>query len=95
LRLVLPLVPYRDWLARLKASAERPDAAGLEKNPVAKMLDFFGSLTTEGDAVREVLGFPALSTVKAVRASPKMTQLRERPVEQRNIDSWLTYWKLK
>jgi hypothetical protein len=59
------------------------------------MLDFFGSLITEGDAAREVLGFPPLSTVEAVRTSPTMAHLRERPVGQRDIDSWLSYWKLK
>jgi hypothetical protein len=55
------------------------DTAGLEKNPAAKMFDCFASLTAEGNATREVHGFPALSTIEVVR------------VGQRDIDSWPAY----
>jgi hypothetical protein len=89
--LVLPFVPYRDWPAELRASAERLDAARLAKDLAAKMLNFFGSLTNAGLG----LGLPALSTAKAEHASPTMAQLRERPVGQRDIDPWRAYWKLK
>jgi hypothetical protein len=56
---------------------------------------WFGSLTAEGDAAREVHRFPALSTIEAVRVSLTVAQLREQPVGQRDIDSWPAYWKLK
>lgn len=93
--LMVPLVPYHQWLSRLE-QWDSNSISHREENPAIRLLDFYRSsakVTHPGDA--EAFGFPRLSTVRAVEAAPSLRPANLQPLGQDDILSWIKYWKKK
>lgn len=93
--LMVPLVPYHQWLSRLE-QWDSNSISHREENPAIRLLDFYRSsakVIHSSDA--EAFGFPRLSTVRAVEAAPSLRPANLQPLGQDDILSWIKYWKKK
>lgn len=88
--LMVPLVPYHQWLSSLE-QWESNSASHREENPAIHLLDFYRSHS--GDA--EAFGFPRLSTARALQAAPSLRPTNLQPLGRDNVLSWIKYWKKK
>ncbi|TFY82198.1 hypothetical protein EWM64_g1812 [Hericium alpestre] len=75
----LPLAPYDEWLARLRAQAVGGDTT----NPAVQLLEFFNGLAEGGE--------PALSTDRAVQVSDSLRGAAQ--VGEADIKRWVGYWR--
>ena len=82
----IEIVPYKDWLSRLRSSANKTfENKDWELNPAIKLLDFF-----EGMANPAWKGLPRLSTTQTAKFSPSMRSLE--PVSGEMMARWCRQW---
>ncbi len=84
------VVPYKEWLAALEASAE-DENLNLEANPAVKLLDFFRGLE-DGEEMGDTPTRLKYSTQHTKADSPTMQRLEG--VNEKWITSWLKGWDL-
>jgi hypothetical protein len=89
----VPLVPYKEWFARLKATAEFA-ADAPEAIPAAlKLLDFFQH-GLKPAVNRECMGFvPKVASHKGARASRRLQNGHVQPLGAREAKVWIGYWR--
>ncbi|EIN14664.1 acetyl-CoA synthetase-like protein [Punctularia strigosozonata HHB-11173 SS5] len=94
--LAVPIVPYRDWLGRLKAHAVDDHATGDHRtadktaaHPAVQLLQFFQEAAATPD--REPLGVPRLDTSEAVQVSSSLKKLA--PLKPQDARLWMKSWR--
>ena len=93
--LMVPLVPYHQWLSSLE-QWDPNSVSHREENPAIHLLDFYRSsakVIHSGDV--EAFGFPRLSTTRAVEAAPSLRPTNLQPLGRDDVLSWIKYWKKK
>ena len=79
----VPVVPFHDWLGRLEPLA----ATSKDKETLAvALLDNYRTVNSSATKI-----FPRTSNENALRESPTLAAAR--PLAEKDIDSWLSYWK--
>lgn len=81
--LSVPVVPFSDWLAQLEALAA--SSKGKETTAIA-LLDTYRTIDPSGTTIT-----PRMSNENALRESPTLAAAE--PLTEKDIDSWLSYWK--
>lgn len=77
------IVPFHDWLAQLEA---------LATSPVGKEIKAIALLGTYRTIDLSAGGFlPRMSNENALRESPTLAAAQ--PLTEKDVDSWLSYWK--
>ena len=79
----VPVVPFHDWLARLEALATSSE--GKEATAIALMETYRGVDPSASKIM------PRTSNENALRESPTLAAAQ--PLTEKDIDSWLSYWK--
>ncbi|KAH9939795.1 acetyl-CoA synthetase-like protein [Epithele typhae] len=95
----VPLVPYAEWLAKLRASIAAVTGTSAEietlaANPALRLLPFFeAAKVPEGAATagREPMGIVELSTEKAVQVSKALADLPQ--MDAARATRWVAAWK--
>jgi hypothetical protein len=75
----LPVIPYREWLDKVKA-------AGEAKNPAYKVLNFL-----ENDFIRMSGGDVILRTAESKLDSP--TLVRSTALDRKHLEEYIAYWR--
>lgn len=75
----LPIVPFGEWLERVKA-------AGEEKNPAFKVIGFL-----ENDFVRMSSGIVILRTAETKLDSPAL--VKSTALDRRHLEEYIAYWR--
>ena len=88
-KLDVPLVPYREWLSKLKEAPATVKNA--QEYPALRMLEFYGSLTQGSGS--EAGGLPSCNTEVARDVCPALNGGGLRGVTAEEIQRWLDYWK--
>jgi hypothetical protein len=87
--LSVPLVPYAEWFARLKVSADIAERS-LE---ALKLLDFFRQGLKPPPA-RESMGlFPKVAGSRGMRVSPSLQGENVAPLGALDVAKWVQYWR--
>ncbi|KAK6085784.1 Iterative polyketide synthase CazM 8 [Seiridium cupressi] len=84
-------VPFREWLATLKDSAnesERQGKVDVERNPAIRLVDFYENATNASDKDKRAL--PSAASKDASR-----TLRNVEPVNQRWLRNWMEQWGIK
>ena len=79
----VPIVPFLDWLARLEALAA--SSRDSETTAIA-LLETYRTVDPSATNIT-----PRMSNVAALRESPTLAAAQ--PLTEKDIDSWLSYWK--
>jgi len=79
----VPIVPFSDWLAKLEALATSPEG---NKTTAIALLDTYRMVDPSATKL-----MPRMSNENTLRESPTLAAAR--PVTEKDIDSWLSYWK--
>ena len=87
-KLDVPLVPYVEWLSKLKVSTIVKNAQGY---PALRLLGFYESLTQ--DSGLEAGGLRPCSTEVTRGVCPILDEEGLREVKVEEIQRWLDYWK--
>ncbi|KAJ7761183.1 putative aminoadipate reductase [Mycena maculata] len=82
----LPLIPFEDWVERLKTLSAHASAEDIEKIPGIKLLDFFNAAVAGQ-------GNTEFSTTEAQELSDAMKFLE--PLSEDDTHRWMQYWKEK
>ncbi|KAF5351577.1 hypothetical protein D9758_007202 [Tetrapyrgos nigripes] len=83
------VVLYRQWMEELSKSADR--SAG---NPALRLLDFFQAKAASVDkADAGLLGFPSLSSARALECSQSLRDLVHRQLDSKDVEKWIAYWR--
>ena len=77
----LPIIPFRDWLDRVRALGDDP-----ERNPAFKILDFL-----ENNFVRMAAGSVTLRTATARLDS--LTMVRSTSLDMKHLEEYINYWR--
>ncbi|EKM60508.1 uncharacterized protein PHACADRAFT_246502 [Phanerochaete carnosa HHB-10118-sp] len=96
----LPLMPVKDWVAKLEKYANSPSAEDLARIPALKIMSFFRSLA-HPTASRDGAGAAgadgamgvAFETAELLRSSHTMRRLQ--PVSEEHARAWVCFWKAK
>lgn len=78
------VIPWVEWLAALEASETAGD---YENNPGLNLIPFYRSVTTAGDAGRQLA---VLQTILAQKRSPTLKSMEA--VSPTWMDEWMTQW---
>ncbi|KAL1690000.1 hypothetical protein GGG16DRAFT_103376 [Schizophyllum commune] len=78
-----PIVPFKEWFAKLEAAARRPDVSAQDV-PGVKLLEFF-----RGVSAGQGLGSFATGKMEAVSETLRNAE----PLAQGLADAWVKYWK--
>ncbi|KAI0795718.1 hypothetical protein C8Q75DRAFT_711913 [Abortiporus biennis] len=92
-QLSVPLVPYDEWIQKLKASLTAgglSEVENMERNPALKLLGFYASATFEGDN-NEPIGIIRLDISKAKKAVPVLEDVKFDVSE--TTKKWISAWK--
>ncbi|KZP21530.1 hypothetical protein FIBSPDRAFT_1044071 [Athelia psychrophila] len=95
----LPLVPFKEWFARLEQRSKGADADEMAKIPAIKLLEFFRGMSAADEAMRtsgrtdREGGMASLSTSKSQAASKSMAEVQ--PVGVEDAQRWVDYWTSK
>lgn len=97
----IPLVPYTEWLALLRKSAEdagdAPDADSLQQNPGLRLLDWYHSaFVHENDSAyqyADTMGFPKFDMTNSLRASGTLADEGLPQLGESDVKLWVDYWK--
>jgi hypothetical protein len=86
----VPLVPYKEWFARLKATAEFASEASLS---ALKLLDFFQH-GLKPAANKESMGLlPKVASQKGVRTSQTLVNGHVQSLGTAEAELWIWYWR--
>ncbi|KZT20031.1 putative nonribosomal peptide synthetase [Neolentinus lepideus HHB14362 ss-1] len=93
----LPLIPFYDWVQRVKERSINPTKGDLNRIPAIKLLDFFSSIAA-GDLAAEDRGlkeyetgnWAQLGTSEAVRVSETMKNMTQ--ITKGDVSMWIDYW---
>jgi len=88
-KLGVPLVPYREWLSKLKEAST--SVKNVQEHPALRLLEFYGSLTQGSGS--EAGGLPSCNTEVARGVCPVLNGGGLRGVTAEEIQRWLDYWK--
>jgi len=93
----LPLIPFKEWVARLEEKSKTAKDDDLKKIPAVKLLDFFRGIAMNNedfakakDGVFESGGLAIFQTEKAQEISRTMRSLRQ--VGNEDAKQWVGYW---
>ncbi|KAH7928011.1 putative aminoadipate reductase [Leucogyrophana mollusca] len=93
----VPLVPFKEWFARLEARAQDTSEENIRRIPAIKLLAFMRVLAGADTSIREsgnknaeAGGFTTFSTDKARAASLTMRELE--PLSSAEAERWVQYW---
>ncbi|KIY44831.1 acetyl-CoA synthetase-like protein [Fistulina hepatica ATCC 64428] len=92
----LTLVPYSEWVARLKAQFEH-EVAGQRKAlllPAGMLLNFLeaAQFKTQGGRIdEEAFGFAKISVAKMLEVSPTLCEARQLTCD--DVRRWIEFWK--
>ncbi|KAF8572826.1 NAD(P)-binding protein, partial [Ramaria rubella] len=93
----VPVIPYEEWLSRLKASPRTDDA--LHRNPALHLIDFYQFSTTPKDfarlSSREAMGVAMFETNISAREAPSLAPARLWQLGKDDVNKWIGYWKSK
>ncbi|KAF5351581.1 hypothetical protein D9758_007201 [Tetrapyrgos nigripes] len=83
-------VSYSQWIDELnKTSTDHPT-----RNPALGLLEFFQSHVASADKpCGEVLGFPSLSSTRALECSQSLRGLMDRRLDAKDVEKWIGYWR--
>ncbi|KAJ7636845.1 hypothetical protein FB45DRAFT_742764, partial [Roridomyces roridus] len=82
----LPMIPFPEWVQRVRDRAMSATAEDFENIPGIKLLDFLTSMA----------GKPAnleFSTTKAQELSRSLRTLQ--PLDEKDVRRWMAYWRRK
>ncbi|KAF9650882.1 hypothetical protein BDM02DRAFT_3185038 [Thelephora ganbajun] len=79
----VPIVPFHDWLAQLEALAASSKGNG------TTAIALLETYRTVDPSATEIV--PRMSNGNALRESPTLATVQ--PLTEKDIDSWLSYWK--
>jgi thioester reductase-like protein len=88
-RLGVPLVPYPEWLSKLREASTT--ARNAQAHSALRLLEFYGSLNQGGGP--EVGGLPSCDTEVTRDVCPVLNGEGLRDVTAEEIQRWLDYWK--
>ena len=88
-RLDVPLVPYREWLSKLKEASTA--VQNIQEHPALRLLEFYGSLIQESGS--EAGGLPSCNTEVTRGVCQVLNGEGLRGVKAEEIQRWLDYWK--
>ena len=88
-RLKLPLVPFSEWMQRLRASAVNTDTGVQDGNPALNLLDVFEQ-GEKAVAEKEAMGLRTLDMSRAVEAAPMLGVMKT--LSDEDVERWLSYW---
>lgn len=98
--LSLPVVPYAEWLARLRSTQAGTDHSGasevqlMQANPGLMLLDFFAhAVSSEAQREDDAMGIRTLDVTKALQVAPSLTDSHLPQLEEKDIMSWVGYWR--
>ncbi|KAJ2919461.1 hypothetical protein MD484_g949, partial [Candolleomyces efflorescens] len=92
--LLVPQVPYHDWLTKLEA-CQSMSQSEIEANPALKLLEFYQSVSKLPPVsdYGEAFGFPRLSTTLAAQRARSLHPPILQPLDRKDVAAWLVYWK--
>jgi len=79
----VPIVPFRDWLTRLEALATSSES---NETTAIALLEAYRTVDPSATIIT-----PRMSNENALRESPALVAAQ--PLTEKDIDSWLSYWK--
>ena len=79
----VPVVPFHEWLAGLEALAA---TSGAKETTAIALLETYRTVDRSAERM-----LPRMSNTNALRESP--TLVAAQPLTDRDVDSWLSYWK--
>lgn len=88
-RLGVPLVPYPEWLSKLKEASTT--VKNTQEHSALRLLEFYGSLTQGSGS--EAGGLPSCNTEVARGVCPVLNGEGFGGVKTEEIQGWLDYWK--
>ncbi|OAX39503.1 hypothetical protein K503DRAFT_689488, partial [Rhizopogon vinicolor AM-OR11-026] len=87
---LLPLIPFSEWLEKLELSAENTSIENLKRIPAIKLIDFIRHIAqSDIGGTPEAGGIP-FATGVAQRVSPTMKELE--PLSAADATQWVNYW---
>jgi hypothetical protein len=87
----VPLVPYAEWFARLRSTADF--AAGTGDVAALKLLDLF-QLALKPAENKESMGLlPRVVSDKGICASKILQNEQLSPVRSADVEKWVQYWR--
>ncbi|GJE98682.1 putative NRPS-like protein biosynthetic cluster [Phanerochaete sordida] len=94
----LPIIPVRQWVARLEEHANSPTPEAMAEIPALKLVDFFRSLAESSkdgtlDGADQSFLDLVYDTSELLHSSPSMQQLQ--PMSEAHARAWVRYWKEK
>ncbi|KAF8576894.1 acetyl-CoA synthetase-like protein [Ramaria rubella] len=93
----VPVIPYEEWLSRLKVSPRTDDA--LHRNPALHLIDFYQFSTTPKDfarlSSREAMGVAMFETKISATEAPSLAPARLWQLGKCDVNKWIGYWKSK
>jgi len=94
----LPLVPYSEWIGRLRTSQAEGTATSevqlMQVNPALMLLDFFAqALSSEADKEKEAMGLRTLDVSRASAVAPALSEHRLPRLGEREATAWVGYWR--
>ncbi|TCD65683.1 putative NRPS-like protein biosynthetic cluster [Steccherinum ochraceum] len=91
----LPLVPFADWLARLRTSGEELSAQSevemMKISPALRLLPFFSRADTRS-GLRETMGLRGMDMSRALEVAQSLSENNLPQLNDTNVSGWLSYW---
>ncbi|THH28009.1 hypothetical protein EUX98_g6169 [Antrodiella citrinella] len=98
----LPLVPFADWLDRLRESSpgashhdsadDTDEEAMKANNPGAQLIPFYSFAEKAGPG-EEVMGLPTLEVKRMVQVAPSLGEDKLGTLSEADVERWIGYWK--
>ncbi|KAL1718570.1 hypothetical protein EV715DRAFT_291179 [Schizophyllum commune] len=79
----LPIVPFKDWFAKLEELANKPDVSAKDV-PGVKLLEFYRGMSSGH-------GLGSFATGKMEEVSETLRSVK--PLGQQDSDAWVQYWR--
>lgn len=88
-RFGLPLVPFSEWMQKLRASAETAKTEIQEGNPALNLLEFYEH-GEQATAEKEAMGLRTLDMSRAMEVAPALAKMKK--LSEEDVGRWVSYW---